>query len=141
MNIDARPVIDLTRIAWDSQVEDAIKKLNPVYGIEALKWNVKTGLLSIFEIASAGKRIAILITRVDTRFDRIRELVIMHAVGNFENSQNLVSVLNPVFDTLARMHKVKIIRVHTQRKAMDALLEENGYHFCENVYKKELLDV
>lgn len=134
-------VIDLNRIRWDTGVEELIQQVNPIYGIEALRRNVATGLLSIFEIASDNKRIAILVTRVDTLLNGNRELVIMHAAGNFENSNNLVSILNPVFDTLARMHKVKIIRVHTQRKGMDALLEENGYHFCENIYKKELLDV
>lgn len=133
--------IDLKRICWDANVEELIKWLNPVYGIEVLKRNVETGLLSIFEIVCDSNRIAILVTRVDTLLNGNRELVIMHAVGNFENSNNLVSILNPVFDTLARMHKVTIIRVHTQRKGMDALLEENGYKFSENVYKKELIDV
>ena len=139
MNTDT--IIDLNRIRWDAKVEELIKQLNPVYGIEALKKNVETGLLSIFELIREGKRFAILVTRVDTVLNGNRELVIMHAVGDFENSNNLVSILNPVFDTLAVMHKVKIIRVHTQRKGMDALLEENGYEFYENVYKKELIDV
>jgi hypothetical protein len=139
--MNTQTVIDLNRIRWDANVEELIQRLNPIYGIEALRRNVATGFLSIFEIVTEGRRIAILVTRVDTLLNGNQELVIMHAVGNFETSQNLVSILNPVFDTLARMHKVKIIRVHTQRKGMDALLEENGYNFCESVYKKELTDV
>ncbi len=130
--------VNLKRIPWGPEIEASVERLNPVYGVTVLKAKVESGAFGLFEISVEDRRLGVLITRLDTMLDGSKELVIMHAVGDFKTSQNLVGVLSFAFDNLARMHKVKVIRVHTSRRGMDALLEENGYQFIENVYKKRI---
>lgn len=130
--------IDVRRIPYGLDVEQLIEKLQPDCGITALKKHIENGMLSVYEITREEKRLAILITRIDTLLDDSQELVIMHAIGSFGTVKNLVSILGPAFDELAKLHQVKAVRVHTDRRGMDKLLEDNGYKYQESIFKKRL---
>ncbi len=84
------------------------------------------------------KRLGIFFARVDTLYTGEKELVILFGVAEKNIKQPLTSVLNPVFDELAKKVNIKTIRIHSERKGIDRLLEKNGYKFQETIFIKRI---
>jgi hypothetical protein len=126
------------RETLDSSIDKLLEKLDPQVGIEALKKRIAEKTIFLYDVLFDSKRLGIFIARIDTLYDGEKELVIMHAVSDFEIEHPLTSVLNPVFDSLAKELGIKSVRIHSERRGIDKLLEDSGYKFIENVFQKRV---
>ena len=84
------------------------------------------------------ERLGIFFARIDTLYNGEKELVIMFAVSEEKIEIPLTSVLNPVFDELAKVASIKTIRMHSQHRGIDKMLGKNGYNFSETIYIKRI---
>ena len=131
----------INSVPWDASIEKLIaEKLKPRVGVEALKRNVESGAIILYEVTHNSKRLGILITRIDPLLDGKKDFVILHAVSEYEMDIPFSSLFAPVFAQIAEKIKVDAVRVHTTRRGLDKLLEVNGYVFSENVFIKEIRD-
>lgn len=125
---------------WDDLAERLVKKLNPVVGVDVIRDSVNSKRVALYEVKADGFVLGIFLARVDILENGERQLVIMHAIAEYNVKQSLTSVLNPFFDEIARGHKIKSIRIHSERPGMDKVLKKNGYKFSESVFIKNLED-
>jgi hypothetical protein len=129
----------INTIPWDDAVEKLVaEKLNPRVGVEALKKNIESKAINLYAVVHKEKRLGILITRIDTLMDGRRELVILHAVSEYDMDVSFSSLFAPVFREIAKIMNVNAVRIHSARRGLDKLLEESGYKFFENVFVKEI---
>jgi len=132
-------VVNIKQIPFDTSVEPLIEKINPVVGIQALKELISAGKIYLYGVFFDNKRLGVFIARVDILFNGEKELVIMHASSDFNIERPLTSVLNPVFDSLAKETNIKLIRIHSEQRGIDKLLGDSGYKFIESVFQKRLI--
>lgn len=131
-------IVTVRARAWDEQVNALAKRLNPVYGLAALQGLVDRGEVKLYDVIVQDNRLGVIITRIDTGYNGTRELVVMHAVSEVKPAQPLTSVLAPVFEAIAKTAGADKVRVHSDRRGIDKLLEDNGYSFSETVFIKEV---
>lgn len=62
----------------------------------------------------------------------------MFGVSEEKIERPLTSVLSPVFDELAKAVNIKTVRVHSQHRGIDRMLEKKGYNFSESVFIKRI---
>jgi hypothetical protein len=62
----------------------------------------------------------------------------MFAVSEEKIEISLTSVLPEILEALARSVNINTIRIHSERKGMDKLLDKNGYKFQENIFIKRI---
>jgi hypothetical protein len=115
-----------------------LEKINPAVGVETLIGLLHRERITLFEVHADGLLLGIFLARVDTLWNGEKELVIMHASAVIKPPFPMTSVLNPLFDQVARDHGLKAIRVHSDKKGLDRIMEENGYIYQEAVYRKAL---
>jgi hypothetical protein len=62
----------------------------------------------------------------------------MFAVSEREIDIPLMSVLDPVFDSLAREANIKSIRIHSEHRGIGKMVEKHGYNFLETIFVKRI---
>lgn len=62
----------------------------------------------------------------------------MFAVSEREIDIPLMSVLDPVFDNLARTANIRSIRIHSEHKGIGKMLEKHNYNFLETIFIKRI---
>lgn len=130
-------IVTASKKAWDEEQHHALlQKVNPAVGVDTLAGLVQRGLISLFEVHADGVLLGIFISRTDRLFNGDSELVIMHAAAVQRPPFPMTSILNPVFDQVAKDHGLRAVRVHSDKKGLDKLLEAHGYEFQEAVYRK-----
>lgn len=132
-------VVIIKQIPVDTSVDPLLEKINPLVGVQALKAQIASGEIFLYGVFFDNKRLGIFIARIDVLLNGEKELVIMHASSDFEIERPLTSVLNPVFDGLANELKIKSVRIHSEHRGIDKLLEDSGYKFIESVFQKRLV--
>ncbi len=131
-------IVTVRARAWDEQVNVLAGRLNPAYGLVTLQELVERGEVQMYEVIIQETRLGVIITRIDAGYDGTRELVVMHAVSEIKTAQPLTSVLAPVFEKIAKIARADKVRIHSDRRGIDKLLEDNGYSFSETVFIKEV---
>ena len=108
--------------------------------IELLKKEVDKKTYQLIEVSYKEHRIAIFLMRHDKLINGTTELVIVHCVGNEKIPKEIkpYSMLSPIFDTLAKKFNHSSVRIHSDRRALDRLLDRNGYKFQEAIFSKVL---
>lgn len=115
-----------------------LEKLDPVVGVDCLAGRVQRDLITLFEVHADDLLLGIFLARVDTLLNGDRELVILHASAVVKPSVPMTSVLNPLFDQVARDQGLKSVRIHSDKKGLDRIMEQSGYKFQEAIYRKAL---
>lgn len=115
-----------------------LKKIDPCYGVALLIEKVTSKEFMIFEVYVNDQILGIFLAKVDSLIDNTREFVILNAAAVVDPEVPLTSVLNPVFSAVARQIGLRSIRVHSDKKGLDKLLEENNFIFMESIYRKVL---
>lgn len=114
------------------------KKINPFVGIDCLIQQVKEEKIFLYEVTADDLLLGIFLARIETLLNGDLEFVVIHASSIIKPPVPLTSILNPIFDKIANDNRIKSIRVHSDKKGLDHLLEENNYSFLESIYRKEL---
>ena len=132
-------IVTASRKAYDEEKHRALlEKINPAVGVDTLAGLVQRGLIFLFEVHADGALLGVFLARIDTLLNGEKEFVIVHASAVIKPPIPMTTVLNPVFDKVARDHGLGAVRVHSDKKGLDRILEENGYQFQESVYRKVL---
>jgi len=113
-----------------------LEKMNPCFGVELLKKLVTSEAYILYEVYAEDSFIGIFLAKLDKLIDGEIELVILHAAAVKAPAMPITSVLNPVFEAVAREHGIRSIRVHSDKKGLDKLLEENNFKFAEAIFRK-----
>ena len=129
--------VTASKKAYDPEKHRALlEKINPVVGVDCLSGQVQRGLITLFEVHADDLILGIFLARVDTLLNGDKELVIIHASAVVKPPVPMTSVLNPLFDQVARDREIKSIRIHSDKKGLDKIMENSGYEFQEAVYRK-----
>jgi len=131
--------IKVNRIPWGPGIPELLTRLDTSMRVTTIQLGIENETFTLFEVVFEGKRLGILLTRLDVTFDGEKELVVMFAVSEFKTSFPFSSLLGPVYEEIARSHGAKRIRTHSSRRGVDRLLEQNGYEFIESVFIKEVV--
>lgn len=132
-------IVTATKKAFDALKHRALlEKINPSIGVNLLIGQVQRDSIALFEVHADELLLGIFLSRVERLVDGKDELVILHASAVVKTPIGLMSVCNPLFDQVARDHGLKSIRVHSDKKGIDQILNESNYVFQESVYRKEL---
>lgn len=113
-----------------------LKQLDPIIGLKCLTDNIRNGNITLYEVMVDGFLVGLFMARVETLINGEKELVIFYAVAVSKPTVAMTSILNPLFDKIATDKSIKTIRVHSEKKGLDKILEANGYEFLETVYRK-----
>ena len=131
--------VTATKSAYEAQKHRALlEKIKPFVGVENLIGSIQRDLITLFEVHADESFLGIFISRVDRLIDGSRELVIMHASAAVDTPMPISSVFNPLWDQVAIENGLRSIRVHSDRRGLDRILEKNKYEFQEAVYRKAL---
>lgn len=115
-----------------------LERINPAVGVDCVVSLIQRDQITLYEVHADGALLGIFLCRVDTLLDGERELVIMHAAAVVKPAIPMTSILNPLFDRVALDHGIRAVRIHSDKKGLDAIMEECGYQFQETVYRKAL---
>lgn len=128
-------VIELEQVLWNDRLEKLVQELKPVVGWEAIRDHVTSEAISAYEVYFDAVSIGYFLARESTLLNNEKQLVILHALAQVKGKTPLSSLLAVVIPGLAREKGYASVRIHSERRGMDALLEEAGYKFMENVFE------
>ncbi len=132
-------IVTAKKAAFDHEKHFALfQKINPDVGVDCLINFVQRDEITIYDVYAEGFFLGIFLTRVDQHLNGSLELVIMHAAAVVNPSVPITSILSPIFSKVATDRNIKFIRVHSDTKGMDRILEHNNFKFLETVYRKAL---
>jgi len=125
-------------VEWNTRLEALLKQLDPLLGVETLKRLQGERRIFTHEVIHGEKSLGFYIGRVDVLANGDRELVIMHAVSEVKGPKPLAHILSGIFPGVGLQLKCKRVRIHSETRKMDNLLESSGYQFTESVFTKEI---
>lgn len=88
----------------------------------------------IYEVRYFGIFCGIIICRVS--YDA--EFVIMHAISMKDTKIPFILMVNNEINAIAKKHYCRFIRLHSDKKALDKLIEKCGFEHYETVYIKKV---
>jgi len=115
-----------------------LDKLNTFVGIDHLIDRINRNEIELYEVYADDSFLGMFLSRIEKLLDGERELVILHASAIERPKVALTSVLDYMFDKVARDHGLKSLRVHSDKKGLDRIMEAHKYKFQEAVYRKAL---
>jgi hypothetical protein len=130
--------IRLDHVPWNERIEKLVIELDPIVGVEALKLNVGNGTITAYEVFFDENSIGFFLARGETLWNGAKELVILHAVSEVKGRTPLSSLLSVFLPRLAKDQGYASIRIHSERRGLDAVLEETGFKFQETVFVKKV---
>lgn len=109
----------------DSEFESINQALasRQVVALEVVLDNLLIGYLVAFE---------------DTLLNGKRELAIIRALSCVKGKSPLSHIISHGLGQFAKSLSVNSVRIHSERRGLDSLLEESGYKFKESIFIKEL---
>lgn len=132
------PDIEVFEKAWDDITTRLMQKVNPAVGVDALRENVQKGNITLYEVKGDGLTLGVFLVRVERLHNDTKQLVILHAAAEQKIAVPFSSVLSPVFDEIARQSGLTSIRIHSEHRGLDAIIQERGYRFQESVFVKDI---
>lgn len=123
---------------WNERLQSLLTMLDPEIGVENLKRFIQEGKFFAHEVIYNGVSIGFYIFRIDTMSNGKRELVILHAISEIKGPKPLVHILNQIFPGVGMQYNCRRIRIHSESRKMDDLLEAGGFRFMESVFIKEI---
>jgi len=126
--------VELRQHKWNELVKFGLERIKPVVGIEILKEHIKKGDIYVYGIYANEICVGFIFSRIDRNYDQEEELVIMYSVSLVKSDVKLTRILSPLYDQIANGRR---IRIHSERRGHDKLLEQHGYKFFESVFIKE----
>lgn len=137
--------IEYLRVKWNVRLKDLMDELKPTVGTDAIRKAVENEQIGAFEvvvISPEGEKVFVgyFLTRVDVLWNGEQEMVVLHAVTEMKGKAPVEFCLASIFPAIAREKKIKTVRVHSQRKGLDVVMEKIGYQLEETVWRFEVKD-
>lgn len=129
---------EFKQVEWNERVQLLVEKLDPLIGAYALMELVKSGTCFVHEVFVNHQSIGFYIGRVDVLANSERDLVIMHAMSDRKGHKPLIHVLSIIFPAVADQLRCNRVRIHSDQRKIDSLLESAGYEYFETVFMKEV---
>lgn len=130
----------LRRAPWDATDDDFAARIpfdSAAASADELRQQIATGESQAAQIHHDGRRVGLLVTRVENLRDGRREFVLVAAFA--ESTEPLTPQIAAAVETLARAEACTSIRFHTVRPAAARLaVEAHGYRLAEVVMRKPL---
>lgn len=127
------------QIEWNSVIESLVtERLKPIGGAESLKKQVESKSLILFGVSVNDIFVGCFFVRVEILLDGQSELVIVHGIAAQETPVPFTSLLNPIFDKIAKDNNFGSIRIHSDQKGIDEIAKKNGYVEIERVFRKKI---
>lgn len=108
--------------------------LDPAMGVDGVKKNLKGGLIAFYGVYGNGKLVGFLLIRIDKHYSGVEEMVVMYSYAFFKTDPPFYNFLGPLYDEIANGRR---IRIHSERRAIDRVLERHGFKHAESVFIKE----
>jgi len=138
MKTSTYPEIEIFKKSWDEDTTRLMGKIDLAVPMESIKGGVDRGEISLYEMKADGLSIGIFLVRIEQLWGGIPELAILYGAAESKIKVPFTSLAAPFIEQIAREAGVKSIRIHSERKGLDAIAEENGYKFLESVFRKRL---
>ena len=130
--------VSITTAEWNDRLKKLVTELDRVVGMEAIKTHIVSGAISAYEVFFEKNSIGFFLTRGETLWNGAKELVILHALSEVKGKTPLSSLLSVFLPKLAADQGFESIRIHSERRGLDAVLEETGFKFQESVFTKRV---
>jgi len=130
--------MELARVKWSEEIGKMLDLLKPALPVKTIRELCETDRLWIYEVFFDKLSIGYFLTRDETLFDGTKELVITHCMTKVKGRTPLSSVLGCIIPNLAKERGFSSIRIHSERRGMDTILEHQGFTFFETVFTKRL---
>jgi len=132
-------IVTASKTAFSDQKHRALlEKVNPAVGVDCLAGTIQRDMNALYEVHADGLLLGIFVSRIERLIDGSKELVILHGSAAEKIPFPFTSVLNRVWDQVAKDNGLNSIRVHSDKRGLDRILEKNKYEFQEAVYRKAL---
>lgn len=122
----------------DPIFETLYKNYYPQSDFEPIKTAASEGRLTVLQVFVEKILIGYLVAREDVVFGGKRELAVIRALACVKGKNPIAHVLAHGLSRFAESHGFDSVRIHSDRRGMDAFLEEAGFEFQESVFVKEL---
>jgi len=126
--------IEIERIKWKDEVGTLLATTNLAVPVNAVQERCAQDLLWIYEVFFDKLSIGYFLTRDETLFDGTKQLVITHCVTKVKGKTPLASILGLIIPNLARERGYSSVRIHSERRGMDHIIEQQGGVFFESVF-------
>lgn len=123
---------------WNERIEKLLTALDPWLGVETTKRLIEEKRIVAHEVILNGYSVGFYIFRVDILENDSKELVIMHAISDVKGPKPLIHILNNIFSGVGQQLNCNRVRIHSETRKMDDLLEAGGYRFMESVFVKDI---
>jgi hypothetical protein len=128
----------VNQVGFSDRLRKLIIALDPEIGADALKSLIDSGKIFVHEVIYNAISVGFYIGRVDIMGNGQKELVIMHALSDVKGSKPLLHILNQIFPNVGAQLNCKRVRIHSETRKMDDLLESGGFKFLESVFVKDI---
>ncbi len=115
-----------------------LEKMDPCFGVDLLKKMLLHGAYDLYEVYADEEFVGIFLSKLDRLIDGEIELVILHAAAVDKPAIAMTNILNALFEKVAADRGLKSIRVHSDKKGLNKILEDNNFKFAEAIYRKVL---
>ncbi len=99
-----------------------------------IKTAAESGRVTILQVFFERILIGYLVAKIDTLFDGTKELAVFRALAVVKGKNPIAHVVSHGLREYARRLGLDSVRVHSDVRGLDALLEEAGYEFQENIF-------
>jgi len=118
---------------------DGVEKLIDAYvdariGLDGIKENIKAGKIAFYGVYGDKVLIGFLLIRIDVNYAGSEEMVVMYSQCLKKIDRPFFSFLGELYDQIANGRR---IRIHSERRAIDKVIEQQGFKFVEAVYIRE----
>lgn len=122
----------------DNILQVLYREYYPESEFEPIKSAAIDGKLTILQVFWEKVLIGYLVAREDVLFGGKKELAVIRAMACVKGKNPIAHVLAHGLSRFALSHGFDSVRIHSDRRGMDAFLEEAGFEFQESVFTKDL---
>jgi len=123
---------------YNERIEKLLTALDPVLGVEVIKRLMQEKKILAHEVVCNGYSVGFYLFSVDELANGDRELVIRHAISDVKGPKPLIHILSQIFPGVGLQLKCKRVRIHSETRKMDDLLEAGNYRFMESIFIKDI---
>ena len=130
--------ITATQAVWNERLEKLLTQLDPVIPVSKIKEHVLAGTVLAFEVVAEEISVGFFLVRIEKLYNDDLELVVLHAMSEVKGHTPLSHIVSVMLPDMAKNYGAKSIRIHSEMRKMDCLLEREGFKFQESIFSKKV---
>lgn len=124
---------------WNERLSCLLDEIRDEKTKQAIKFRVENKRYLVFEVFLNEKSIGFLVCFIDRLLNDERQFVVMHALSEIKGNTPISHVASFGLDELAQRYCCKTVRIHSERRGLDKLLEKADYYFQESVFIRKVI--